>query len=83
MTEEKLFEFAKEKGWHKVLEVCRTCHSLTEVAARTNRSEKDLLIEFNAMRALGLVQLVNKSEGGYAYVVTELGLKFLRGQSGI
>lgn len=78
MTEEKLFKFAKEKGWHEVLEVCRTVHSLKEVAVRTNRSEKDLLIEFNAMRALGLLALVKKVEGGYAYIPTGLGLKLLQ-----
>lgn len=81
MTKERLFEFAKEKGWDKVLEVCRTHHSLSEIEARVNKRVSYLLIELRAMCALGLMQLVKKGDGGYAYAATELGLEFLKSKN--
>ena len=78
MTREGLFEFAAEKRWQEVLETARTTHSLPEIAAKLNKRENSLLVEFRAMCAMGLLQLLEKAGGGYMYVTTVLGVKFLQ-----
>lgn len=78
MTEEGLFEFAREKGWDKLLDIARSTHSLADVAARVGKKERDLDIELRAMQALGLVQLAKKPDETYCYITTGLGLKFLQ-----
>jgi hypothetical protein len=78
VTKEKLFEFAAEKGWHKVLELAHNIHTLPEIAAKLNKKESHLHIELRAMQAMGLLQLSAKAGGGYLYMPTFLGIKFLQ-----
>ena len=78
MTKEKLFEFAKEKGWHEILKVACENHSLSGIASKLNKKEINLHLELRAMQSLGLLELLNKTEGGYRYVPTVLGIKFLQ-----
>ena len=79
MTEEGLFEYAIGKGWDKILETVRTDHSLPEIAVALNMTEIWLLRELQITCGVGLMSL-RKSEKGYTYTVTELGLKFLEKQ---
>ena len=74
--EEKTLEYAREKGWDKILEIARTNHNLREIEAQIGRKISD--IEIRAICALGLSQIVNKEGGGYALVPTGLGLKLLQ-----
>ncbi len=74
-TEEKTLEFAKEKGWDKILEKAKTTHDLKEIESEIGRKISD--IEIRAMCSLGLAQIVTKEQGGYALVATELGLKLI------
>ncbi|MBI2062456.1 MAG: hypothetical protein HYT64_02090 [Candidatus Yanofskybacteria bacterium] len=81
MTREKLFKFAAEEGWDKVLDVSRETHSLSEIAAKTGKKQRHLEIELQAMCAMGLLYLSKKAGGGYVYVTTVLGVKFLQEQN--
>lgn len=81
MTKEKLFEFAVEKGWDKVLDVSCGTHSLSLIAAKTGKKQKHLEIELRVMCAMGLIRLDQKPEGGYRYAPTILGIKFLQEQN--
>ena len=81
MTQEKLFEFANERGWHKILEAAYTIHSLNELATLFNKKERSLLIELRVMESLGLLSLSGKPNGLLAYVPTVLGIKFLQEQN--
>ena len=78
-TEEKTLEYAREKGWNKILEKAKTTHSLKEIEAALGCKISD--IEIRAMCSLGLARIVTKELGGYALVATELGLKLLENQS--
>ena len=75
MTEEKLLEFAQEKGWDKILALSKTIHSLPEIEDILNRKIPD--IEIRAMCALGLTKIIQKEGGGYSLIATDLGLKLL------
>lgn len=81
MTEEEVFEYARENGWYQILNIARNTHTLSDVARMTGRKENTLGIELKAMAALGLVQLVQRTTGTYAYLTTGLGIKFLQEQN--
>lgn len=81
MTKEKLFEFAREKGWDEILKVACETHSLSDIASKLNKKEINLQMELWAMQAMGLLQLSNKAGGGYRYVPTFLGIKFIQEQN--
>ncbi|KKT81924.1 MAG: hypothetical protein A3B99_04550 [Candidatus Yanofskybacteria bacterium RIFCSPHIGHO2_02_FULL_44_12b] len=74
--DEKILEFAKERGWDQILDKSRTTHSLSKIESEIGRKISD--IEIRVMCALGLTQIMPKEEGGYALVATELGLKLLK-----
>lgn len=74
-SEEKTLEYAREKGWDKILEKAKSFHSLHEIESAIGHKISD--IEIRAMCSLGLTQLIEKGEGGLALVATELGLKLL------
>ena len=80
MTREKLFEFAKERGWDKILEAAYETHSLTKLAALFSKKESHLRVELREMQALGLLALIGKV-GGYRYAPTVWGIKFLQEES--
>jgi len=75
MTEETLFEYARENGWDKLFELAKTNHTLPEIEAKMGRKIHD--IEIRAMCALGLTQIIEKDTGGYALILTKLGLKLI------
>ncbi|GEM_PF-5483278 len=81
MIREKLFAFAVEQGWYEVLEVAYNTHSLFDIAGKLNKKESRLEIELQAMYDMGLLQLSGKSEGGWLYMPTILGIKFLQEQN--
>ncbi|OGN01793.1 MAG: hypothetical protein A3I26_03580 [Candidatus Yanofskybacteria bacterium RIFCSPLOWO2_02_FULL_43_10] len=81
MTKEKLFEFAAERGWDKVLELAHNIHTLPEIAAKLNKEQSHLEIELRAMCAMGLLQLVSQIPERYRYVPTVLGVKFMQEQN--
>lgn len=74
-SEEKVLEFAREKGWDKILKLSQTHHSLPDIESALGRKITD--VEIRAMCTLGLTQILEKKGGGYALAVTELGLKLL------
>ena len=81
MTNEKLFEFAAEKGWDKFLEAAYNIHTLPELATKLGKKESHLNIEIRAMCALGLLGLLPKLGGGYRCAPTVLGAKFIQAQN--
>ena len=81
MTREKLFEFAAEKGWDKILDIAHNLHSVPEIAAKLKKKDSTLQVELRAMCATGLLQLVSKIEGRYRYAPTVLGIRFLQEQN--
>lgn len=81
MTKEKLFEFVVEKGWDKILTVACETHSLSDIASKLNKKEVNLHIELRAMQSMGLLHLANKAGGGYRYIPTVWGIKFLQEQN--
>lgn len=81
MTREGLFEFAREKGWDKILTVACETHSFSDIASQLNKKEINLHIELRVMEAMGLLQLTNKTGGGYRYIPTVLGIEFLQEQN--
>lgn len=81
MTREKLFEFAAEKGWHKILEVAHDIHLLPEIASKLNKKENVLQVELSAMQSLGLLILIGAIGGKYRYIPTFLGIKFIQEQN--
>lgn len=77
MTKEGLFEHAKEKGWHEILEAAYHTHSLPALAGLLEKKESALQVELGAMKALGLMGLA-VSVKGIIYSPTVLGIQFLQ-----
>ena len=76
-TEEKVLEFAREKGWDKLLKIMTETHDLSEVATRFGTKESSLQIELRVMCSLKLIRLIQKPDKKYAYIASGLGLKLL------
>jgi len=78
MTEEKLLKLVIERGWHQFLRAAQNTQSLYDLSLKLGKSRNHMLLELKAIRALGLVELVNKDGGGYRCIPTALGIKFLQ-----
>lgn len=78
-TEEKTLEYAKEKGWDRILKISIKNHNISEIERSIGRKISD--VEIRAMCALNITQIVTKEGGGYALIPTGLGLKLLQEES--